>query len=253
MNNPKASEHDLAAFLRSLPKDAPAVEPIPCGGGAGFRNSLSCSSGEAEELAKIAARPPAGMTLYKYGSRSVVGTIKLAGGTPVVLKYYYPKGFIKHLTYGVRGSRCLRSWSAALAFEFLELPTPPALLFTEWHSLGSAWLEKSFLATGQAAGITLEQWVRQYQEDYPRLESMAEQLRGIFERMATYRISHGDLKASNVLVAENDSVSLVDLDATEFLSSPRDWPCHRRRDASIFLENWDPHSPAAKTFATVFP
>lgn len=247
MDHSQASEHDLAAFLRSLPG-----EPITWGGGAGFRNTLACSSGHAEELAKFAARPPAGMVLYKYGSRSVVGTIELADATPVVLKYYYPKGLIKHLSYGIGGSRCLRSWSAALAFEYLGLPTPPALSVAEWHSLGGAWLRKSFLVTGQAAGITLEQWLRQNQENPTRLESMAEQLRGIFARMAAYRISHGDLKATNILVAANDSVSLVDLDATEFLSPLREWPGRRQRDARIFAENWNPQSPAAKIFASVF-
>jgi RIO-like serine/threonine protein kinase len=127
------------------------------------------------------------------------------------------------------------------------------MLVAESHSLGGAWLQKSFLATGQAAGNTLEKWVRQYEEDLTRLESMAEQMRGIFNKMAQYRITHGDLKATNILVARDDSVSFVDLDATQFLSPARDWSKRRQRDARIFAENWSPRSTAAKIFATVFP
>lgn len=229
------------------------MEAVVCGAGVGLRNTSYCPRGYVEELVKFVERPPRGLNLYKFGSRSVVGTIELEDGSAVVLKYYYPKGLIKHLTYGIGGSRCMRSWAAALAFEYLGLPTPPAMLVFESHSLGGAWLAKSFLATGQAAGITLEQWVRQHEEDPARLESIAERMRNLFTKMGQYRISHGDLKATNILVAEDDLVSLVDLDATQFLSPLREWPKRRKRDIRIFAENWGPRSTAAKIFATVFP
>jgi tRNA A-37 threonylcarbamoyl transferase component Bud32 len=245
------NEEQLREFLRQIRRGEAPAAALACGRATAQLNLLSCPPEQARQLAAFADRPPPGMSLLKFGSRSVVGSIALADGTPAVLKYYFPKNLHKHLSHGGKRSRCLRSWIAALAFEHLGLPTPTPLAIAEWHQLGGLWLEKSFLATRRAEGISLAEWVKRHAGDEGRLAAMATRLRSTFDRMAAHRISHGDLKATNILVDAGDSPSLVDLDAVEILLPPTRWKRSRQRDIRIFQENWDRNPAAATAFSSV--
>jgi tRNA A-37 threonylcarbamoyl transferase component Bud32 len=228
------------------------VQPVPCDGARASRNASACTAGQARELASIARRPPPGMVVCKFGSRSVVGRHHMDSGAEVLLKYYFPKSVVKHLSQAVTGSRCMRSWESALRLEALGLPVPSALFVAEWRTLGGLWLDQSMLATAVAPGITLTEWAELHQHDAPRLEGMAELIRGHFKLMAEHRITHGDLKATNLIVADDDSVRFVDLDAVSIHLPGKPWPPARERDRRIFLANWKPGTPAANAFARTF-
>ncbi len=251
MNRP--TREDLGTFLKSVRAGLDPVADLDCGrADASFATNF-CPPERAAELAGIANRPLPGFTLYKFGSRSIVGSYLLSDGFPVALKYYYPSGPHKHLSYGIKGSRCHQSWLAALALNYVGIPTPEPLIIAEWQLLRGLWLSKSFLATRQAPGISLYQWVARHAENRQRLDRMADQLRASFSRMAEYHISHGDLKANNIIVAEDDSISFIDLDAVSILTPPGKWKSLQQRDTRIFSGNWDRHPTAATIFATVLP
>jgi tRNA A-37 threonylcarbamoyl transferase component Bud32 len=192
------------------------------------------------------------MVIYKFGSRSVVGGYESSDGMPVVLKYYYQRGLHKHLSYGIRGSRARQSWLSGLALNHAGIPTPPALFLAETSLWGGLWLERSLLITGRADGISLQKWVELHEADANRLAAMAARLRDVFSRMARHRIGHGDLKATNVIVAGDDTISLVDLDATTVLNSGARWRRARERDGRIFAANWKARPQARAAFASVF-
>src|SRR5690606_31111602 len=193
----QASRDELAHFIREVSLAGDTVASLPCGRANASFSREFCTPERAAELAQIANRPVSGLTLYKYGSRSIVGSFVLSDGYPVVLKYYYPRGLHKHLSYGIIGSRCHQSWMAALALRYIGIPTPAPLVIVEWNLVGGLWLSKSFLATRQAPGVSLKKWVNAHREDNQRLNKMADKLREVFLRMADYSISHGDLKADN--------------------------------------------------------
>ncbi len=238
--------------MTAKPGELPPLIPVSCDGARAFRNAAECADARASELASIARRPPPGMTICKFGSRSVVGSHTLADGTSVMLKYYFPKSIAKHLTQAVTGSRCLRGWQAALGLHALGLPVPPALFVAEWRSLGGIWLSQSMLATAVAPGIPLLDWAGLHQDDIPRLETMAAGLRRHFSLMAEHHVAHGDLKATNLIVADDDSVRFVDLDAVSIRLPEKPWTAARDRDRRIFLANWKPGTNAARAFARVF-
>lgn len=238
--------------MSAEPSGHPGIEPVSCQGARAFRHAPACTADQAAGLAAIARRPPPGMVLFKFGSRSVVGRHELSDGTAVVLKYYYPKNPLKHVSQAVTGSRCMRSWQSALDLERLGLPVPRALFVAEWRALGGLWLVQSMLATAVAPGIPLPDWVEVHQHDAPRLAAMAGRLRGHFALMADHRAAHGDLKATNLIVAGDDSVRFVDLDAVSVHLSESAWPAARARDHRIFLANWQPGSAAARAFKDVF-
>ena len=247
-----SSSETLPAFLRSVRSGGAPVAPLDCGRAKAFFHPAACSSVQAGELARIANRPLPGLTLYKFGSRSIVGSFFLSDGLPVVLKYYYPSSTAKHIVYDIRGSRCLRSWSAALAFLQLGIPTPAPLVIAEWQLLRGLWLSKSFLATRRAEGIPLDEFITRHGLDDPRLEQTVASLQRSFSIMARHRAVHGDLKASNLFVSPSGEVSFIDLDAAECLLPEAVWRSRREKDRSRFFKNWRKTPGAADLFARVF-
>lgn len=252
MSGKLTEETGLADFLRDVRRGRAPVELISDGGARALRNVQACTPQQAAELARVSDRPPPGMVIHKHGSRSVVGRHVLTDGTPVVLKYYYPKNVAKQFSQSVLGTRCERSWLAALALCHLGLPVPPAMYVTEKRLLRGLWFDRALLATAEAPGITLTSWVHAHEADEPRLGLMATRLLALFSKMARYHVAHGDLKATNLIIDDDDTVRLVDLDAVTLLPSPARWKAARERDRRIFLGNWKPGSPAHAAFSSVF-
>lgn len=217
-----------------------------------IKTSLACQDpAEIEELAAIALRPPPKTTLYKYGSRSVIGKFPLQSGREVVLKFYFPKTMLKKLCYGILGSRCEKSWLGAIGFSALGIPTPSPIALLERKALFGIWNHQSFLATEVVEGPSLKAFVEQHIEDPESLKHIAEQLKSHFETMAMHRIAHGDLKASNIIVNHQQKVSFIDLDAVQFLIPKRKWQAARARDKELFHSNWKHKPIAAKIFQDV--
>jgi RIO-like serine/threonine protein kinase len=56
--------------------------------------------------------------------------------------------------------------------------------------------------------------------------------------MREYRLSHGDMKASNLLLTQSGEVELIDLDAMQ--EHRYDWTFERAfaRDQQRFMKNW---------------
>lgn len=225
---------------------------LECGPGQGHYYRLGCSEPEARSLAAVGRRPPPGLRLFKYGSRSVVGAYELESGLDVCLKYYFPNRFYKHLSYGLGGSRCHRSWRAALALTRARIPTPAPLAIIEWKRLRGAWLDQAFLATRRAEGMPLSAFAAAHRADRNRLELIARKLRGYFSLMAGQQMVHGDLKATNILVDENDEISFIDLDAFEVVRSSSRWNDLRKKDERVFAQNWRAHPELAEVFRGVF-
>lgn len=246
-----ASPDDLRDYLQRTRTAADGIDRFEAAGGRGWLHRAACTPGDLEALRFSSRRPPPGMEICKFGSRSVVGRYTAAGGTDLVLKYYYPRSPLKRITYGLRGSRAVQSWNCGLAFSFAGIPTAEPLALLEWRTAGLLH-DKSFLAVRHLPGPSLETFVRNRGSDPAALEPVAEILRGLFARMARLRIAHGDLKATNIIVGDNGSVSFIDLDAAEVLVPDKRWPSSRARDIRLFQDNWRELPAAATAFARVF-
>lgn len=206
-----------------------------------------------DALAGIALRPPPKMVIYKFGSRSVVGSYTLENKDQVVLKYYFPKTIPKQFAYGFLGSRAEKSWIAAHVFHRLGIPTPAPLYFLERKTLAGLRIHLSFLATRLADGISLEQFVKLYGQDTERLTRAAISLKNSFTIMASHRISHGDLKGSNLIINEGDvdMVSFIDLDAVKIGSSQKEWEVAWKKDRERFFANWKSQPVALGVFQDI--
>lgn len=207
-------------------------------------NPGACDAAQAAELEKLSFCPPNDLLICKNGSRSLVGKHTLSDGTECVLKYYYPKNLAKKINYALRGSRAMRSWIAARAFELLKIPTAGAMMIHEEKRAAGIMLKQSFLACQLAPGIPLH-----HVTDEASLREVAAQLKEAFATMATYRISHGDLKASNIIVDTKHRVRFIDLDGAAILSARKTWNVLWENDRNRFLRNWPENSPAHQLFS----
>ncbi|MBT7960266.1 MAG: hypothetical protein HN759_13145, partial [Akkermansiaceae bacterium] len=155
---------------------------------AQFRNerihTVACNADQHRELKKLTLTPPSDLVVCKDGSRSLVGKHTLTDGTQCVLKYYYPKNLAKKINYGLRGSRCMRSWIAAKVFSRLGIPTAAPMMIHEQKGASGMTIKQSFLACHLAQGIPLSDIT-----DEETLQHVASQLDNAFTIMANYHIS----------------------------------------------------------------
>jgi tRNA A-37 threonylcarbamoyl transferase component Bud32 len=221
---------------------------------AGLSHALSKSkrsqfnavtSDEKRELASLARKMPPDLEILKDGSRSQVGGYQLASGREVVLKYYYPKNFVKKLRNRFVTTRCRRSWIAAHGFAHLTIPTPDALAIAEHHHLGFL-NSMSLLATDRAFGTQLRHLPQN------RMTNVVPALRSAFGVMEEFHIAHGDLKANNIIVSDEDEISFIDLDATRFYLHGSAWQKARTYDRTRFLRNWKEDPKASEIFQSCF-
>jgi UDP-glucose:(heptosyl)LPS alpha-1,3-glucosyltransferase len=129
----------------------------------------------------------------------------------LVIKRYNIKGLGHWLTRFWRPSRAWHSWVAGHRLKFLAIPTaePVAMMESRFGPLrGRAWL-----AMAKVDGVSLDQlYPRDFPGDFEDIH--AESLAKLLGQLNEHRISHGDMKASNLIWSEErQSFVLIDLDA----------------------------------------
>ena len=62
-------------------------------------------------------------------------------------------------------------------------------------------------------------------------------IRDMFERFKAFSLSHGDMKATNLLW-DGKNVALIDLDAAHQHAGKKSWNKANRKDRRRFLKNW---------------
>jgi hypothetical protein len=179
--------------------------------------------------------------LYKTGGAASVGKVEVAGRT-LVIKRYNIKGFAHWLKRFWRPSRAWHSWLEGHRLGFLGIATPRPLALIERRFgplqalRGTAWL-----IVEHCDGESLAQRFPRDEDTAPSVTDLSA-IVDLFKQLASARISHGDLKATNLLWCGN-RLSLIDLDAmhqhTTVASYQRAW----RKDRARLLRNW-PHDSA---------
>jgi tRNA A-37 threonylcarbamoyl transferase component Bud32 len=172
--------------------------------------------------------------LLKDGNSSTVAMIKI-NECNYVLKRYNIKSFWHGISRAFRPSRAHHSWRNASVLEMLGVATAHPFLYLEervfWlfrkrayflceyiegHDLGTAW-DKQDIAISENEMVVL--------------------FRGLFKIMADYRISHGDMKATNFLLQDKE-LYVLDLDAMERNWSRSKFEEKFSKDLRRFRKNW---------------
>jgi tRNA A-37 threonylcarbamoyl transferase component Bud32 len=205
-----------------------ADESAPTNGGA------FCGSGFIRE-----SREPTSQ-LLKDGGSATVARVEL-DGRQLLVKRYNLKNFLHRLKRFWRPSRAWHSWREGNRLQHLGIatPLPLAVLESRWCWLrGRAWLVTDYCG-GQDILSLSQSWL-----DTPPPEEWLVALDRLFAALLRERISHGDLKGTNLLWDEQFGCwSLIDLDAMRQFRSERCFARAYARDRARFLRNWPQDSP----------
>lgn len=169
--------------------------------------------------------------VLKDGNSATVAKV-IVGDRTLVIKRYNLKSFGHFLKRCWRPSRAANAWRFGRLLELIGLPTPSVLGFVE-KRLGLL-RKQAYLVTEWTPA---EELSRRYPIQPPD-GAVAKQIDDIFSLLAKYRLQHGDLKASNLLIDNNDHVQLIDLDAMRQIVSWLNFDKLHHKDKQRFLKNW---------------
>lgn len=191
---------------------------------------------EAELLAPLLADPDrfmaAGEMLKDGGSATVVRFA--LGGRNLVVKRYNIKGAGHWLRRCWRPSRAWHSWREANRLIFLGLATAKPLAMLERRT---CWLRGcAYLVTEWLDGGNILTRFEPHVNNVPPAEEMSA-LEALFDALTRERISHGDLKGSN-LIWRDGRWALIDLDVMRQHPTRRGFARAFIRDRARFLKNW---------------
>ncbi len=197
----------------------------------------------AEFVSNIERYMAAGQPLKEGNSATVVKTE--VAGKPIVIKRYNMKSAGHFLRRCLRPSRAAVSWRNANLLEFIGLPTAKPIGFIENRQFGlrqTAYFICDYVGAEELSSL--------YTQRAPTQDELG-QIKRIFSTLQQEQISHGDLKASNLLRDEHGQVFLIDLDAMN--------GAHRCRhtfekafaeDKRRFMANWQ-HSELSDFFSFI--
>lgn len=193
---------------------------------------------QAELLAPLLADPDAAIAAgqpLKLGGSSTVARVEV-GDRVLVLKRYNIKGFMHWLKRFWRPSRAWHSWCEGNRLAFLGIATPTPLAMLERRT---CWLRRqAYLVTEHTPGMDIIAYFASSQaagELLPETELRA--LEELFAALLRERISHGDLKGTNMLW-QDGRWALIDLDAMRQHASMASFAAAYARDRARFLRNW---------------
>ena len=204
---------------------------------------------EKEALSALMEDPDGFMTrgqLLKDGNTCTVARVDI-GGRALVVKRYNLKNFRHALSRFWRPSRAWHSWLAGHRLAFYGIPTPAPLAMLE-ERIGPM-RGRAFLVTEFCPGESLLQHLS---EDREPDTAEAEAIRNLFAKLFRLKISHGDMKASNLLW-HGHVLSMIDLDSMVQHNSHNAFINDWRRDRERFLRNWPKHSPLCLWLAASLP
>ncbi len=131
-------------------------------------------------------------------------------GNDVVVKRYNHKGVVHSVRHTIKRSRARQGWLHAHRLGMLHIATPRPLAYIEQLKGLIVW--KSYLVTEHVEGQKLDCFLRDENVGREQRSDTTRRVMELLEKLGKYRITHGDLKHSNLLITEDGPV-LIDLDA----------------------------------------
>ena len=210
-----------------------------------FGRFVSMLRDEAEYLLPIIADPDGWLKTgrpLKAGRTATLATVTHSG-RELVIKRYNIKNPRHALSRCWRPSRAWHSWVAAHRLEFLGITTPRPLAMIEKRC--GPFRREAWLIMEHCHGVSLTDYLSPHGGKPPTL--LLENIQVAFQQLADANITHGDLKASNLL-CHKDQIFLIDLDAMKQHASTSGFRRAWEKDRQRFLHNWPLTSPLHRIF-----
>jgi Lipopolysaccharide kinase (Kdo/WaaP) family len=184
--------------------------------------------------------------MLKDGDRCTVVRLD-ACARPLVLKRYNARGLAHTAIHAFMRSRARWAWLNARILLREGFLTPRPLVMLEERAV--ALRRRSFLLMEHVNGRSLDEMVRAADTDRRQLDTLATAFAELWRRLGEARITCGDMKANNFLIAPDGRWWMIDLDGMRRHRLGLMWRRERRRDADSFLRNWRDMPQAMAAFA----
>lgn len=183
--------------------------------------------------------------VLKDGNTCTVVRVK-TGEHDWVVKRYNIKGFWHGVKRALQTSRAAICWRSVMLLKSLRLSvvTPVAMLEKRIGPLRST----AYFIMQYEEGISLQDFAATVELTAPQLPIVAHRVACLFDDLQALKISHGDLKASNILLTE-DGPKLLDLDAMRFHHCNFSWKKAKLKDEKRFAKNWYDRPELQKVFS----
>jgi len=172
-----------------------------------FDRSFCQTEQAVEFLRRIDALMDEGQILKK-GNTCYVSRV-MWNNKDVVVKRYNHKGFIHSLCHTIRRSRARRNWLHGHRLEMLNIDTPKPVAYIEKYKGLLVW--SSYIVTEFVQGQNLHYFLRDENIAKEQKAKTCRRVGELLDKLNKFRISHGDLKLSNIIIAESGP-KLIDLD-----------------------------------------
>ena len=183
----------------------------------------------------------------KKGNTCTVSLVQI-DGIKLVIKRYNIKSIVHQLNRALRPTRAAISWSNAFRLMQLGIPTakPVALIEKRIGFLrGKAYFLSEYLDAPD-----IKTFFDQIKDEKIRFETV-KKIVELFYRMYLLKLTHGDLKASNIKLLEGNPY-LIDLDS---LKQNYNYYFARKghvRDIKRFMRNWQDNPALYNNFIEAF-
>ncbi len=173
--------------------------------------------------------------ILKPGRSSTVARISL-DQRRLVVKRYNIKNFWQGLRLLFKPSRARISWRLSHQLHFVGLPTAKPVAFIEKRFLGLR--RKSYFIMEYIEGQRADAFFEAQPIEAQASTLIAKRIIVLFFQLARLRLSHGDLKITNILLTPEQEPVLIDFDGMREHRSSRSLWQRFSKDLDRFLENW---------------
>lgn len=170
----------------------------------------------------------------------------------LVVKRYNTQNLWHTIRRSFRRSRARNCWNMSKIFEQSGVNTPARIaVIQEW--MGPFKL-RSWFVSQYIHGIDLDHYLyarehNQHPEE-KRIKTVYDAASRLFKNLKAHRLTHGDLKATNILLSE-DKLYLIDLDAAHQYRFGPGLKRARLKDWHRFMKNWQRQAEVQRIFETI--
>lgn len=151
-------------------------------------------------------------------------------GRHIVIKRYNNKGPFHSIKNSVRPSRAQKSWRKSCLLIDYDIYTPAPLGYIVEKRAGLYF--RSYFIMECCLAPTYDNILLQQPPTPDEQAKILDRIKTMLDKFAEHKITHSDLKQSNILVGDN-RVGIIDLDAMQ-INNPFTYPAKRKKDENFF-------------------